>query len=264
MEEAEQKGVNVWSIPIPAKINEEKVSLFATHFYDRLKEYGGLSVEMLVTDPAIEEVQDELGRRFPKISFRYGRGGNRPFNSFNTVEFKRNELGSYDVSLTTQLISMSGSYADNCMHDVGSFTRRLVLEWTSSKSRVIIPISKDYDYAMNLIRTYHPQQIIILTREGGATKIKELRSHIRAEGLWPPALEAKEVRSETASDLVKEIALDVERADMVCIDSDDGLLSSVLLTAAVLAKKRVGTVMRTGKFAEFQAEGLLVGQEAPA
>ena len=57
---------------------------------------------------------------------------------------------------------------------------------------------------------------------------------------------------------------EVKRADMVRINSDDGLLSFVLLAAATLAKRRVWTVISAGKFSKFQAEVLLEGPEYAA
>lgn len=262
--EAERMDRDVWSLLIPAKIAEEKLSLMASQFCERLKDYSGLAIELIVDDITLEDVLDEEGRRLPKIRFTYGRGGNRPFTSHNLIDFKRSELGKYDVLLTTKITSINPKFADNYIRDVGSFVRKLVIDWASSKARVVVALGNSYDYILEFIKVYHPQQIIALTRRDAAAKLRDLRSRIRAEGLWPPALDIKEVASQTAPELLREILPEVKRADMVCIDSDDGLLSSVLLAAATLAKRRVGTVVSAGKFSEFQAEVLLEGPEYAA
>lgn len=262
--EAERMDRDVWSLLIPAKIAEEKLSLMASQFCERLKDYSGLAIELIVDDILLEDVLDEEGRRLPRIRFTYGRGGNRPFTSRNLIDFKRSELGKYDVLLTTQITSINPKFADNYIRDVGGFVRKLVLDWASSKARVVIALGSSYDYILDFIKVYHPQQIIALTRRDATTKLRDLRGRIRVEGLWPPALEVKEVASQTAPELLREILPEVKRADMVCIDSDDGLLSSVLLAAATLTKRRVGTVVSAGKFSEFQAEVLLAGPESAA
>jgi hypothetical protein len=66
------------------------------------------------------------------------------------------------------------------------------------------------------------------------------------------------------AELLREMLPEVKRADMVRINSDDGLLSSVLLAAATLAKRRVWIVISAGKFSEFQAEVLLEDPEYAA
>jgi hypothetical protein len=261
--EAEQTGQDTWRLLIPAKIAEDKLNLMASQFYERLKDYSGLTMDFMVDDVMLEEVPNKEGKKLPRIRFTYGRSGNRPFTSYNLIDFKRGELGEYEVLLNTKITSVTpklGSY----IRDVGSFVRKLILEWASSKARVVVILGNSYDHILEFIKVYHPQQIIALTRRDATAKLRDLRSRIRAEGLWPPALEIKEVASQTAPELLREMLPEVKRADMVCIDSDDGLLSSVLLAAATLAKRRVGTVISAGKFSEFQAEVLLEGPEYAA
>ncbi|MEM3258428.1 MAG: FtsX-like permease family protein, partial [Thermoproteota archaeon] len=87
MEESIVKS-GAWIVQIPIRIPSEKVEMFTNYLYERLPQ-SGTTIEIVISEISREEKIDENGNIAYYISFKYGRGGNRPFNAYTTVEVKK-------------------------------------------------------------------------------------------------------------------------------------------------------------------------------
>ncbi|MEM0267217.1 MAG: hypothetical protein QXV98_01220, partial [Thermofilaceae archaeon] len=137
-----------------------------------------------------------------------------------------------------------------------AFVRGIVLEWASLKIRLLAPVGVDVSKVVELVRNYQPQLVLLATRRGDGRLVRELRSRLRAQGLRPPATEVIAVKSDSLDGLVEELRLLISKADIVALDSDDGLLSAALALAAAIEGRRVA-VIREGRLEEVSVDRLL-------
>ena len=239
------------------RIPSEKVEMFANYLYERLPQ-SGTTLEIVVSEISREEKIDENGNIAYYISFKYGRGGNRPFNAYTTVEVRK-EGENYIAYAHVRPESVYARMAETNVHEVVSHIRRLILEWSASKARIAIVIGNSIDQALIIVRNYHPQLLIVYSRADIGNKLRELRRKLRAEGIWPPAIEVRNVETKDVFSLVNKLSEDLIPIDTVCLDSDDGLLSSALAIATLRLNKNIAIVtpdekvyeVPAGKFVEY-------------
>jgi len=81
-------------------------------------------------------------------------------------------------------------------------------------------------------------------------------ARLRSLGLRPPAIEILTIKSASLDGLVNEVRAAMAKADVVAVDSDDGLLSAALMLAAALEGRRV-SVLREGRVEEVGVDKLL-------
>ncbi|MGB9806438.1 MAG: FtsX-like permease family protein [Thermoproteota archaeon] len=256
MEESIVRG-GTWTVQIPMRIPSEKVEMFANYLYERLPQ-SGTTLEIVVSEISREEKIDENGNIAYYISFKYGRGGNRPFNAYTTVEVRK-EGENYIAYAHVRPESVYARMAETNVHEVVSHIRRLILEWSASKARIAIVIGNSIDQALIIVRNYHPQLLIVYSRADIGNKLRELRRKLRAEGIWPPAIEVRNVETKDVFSLVNKLSEDLIPIDTVCLDSDDGLLSSALAIATLRLNKNIAIVtpdekvyeVPAGKFVEY-------------
>lgn len=78
-----------------------------------------------------EEKTDETGNTVYYISFKYGRGGKRPFNAYSKIEVKK-EGSSYAAYVHAKIEAIYQRTEEENVHEVVTYIRRLVLEWSAA------------------------------------------------------------------------------------------------------------------------------------
>jgi hypothetical protein len=104
-----------------------------------------------------------------------------------------------------------------------------------------------------IVKKYHPRRLQVYSRKEVENRLKELRRRLRSEGIWPPMIEVKKVEAADMRLLAEKISEDIMSIDAVCLDSDDGLLSSALFIAAIQLDKNVLLFDSEGKIYEVSA-----------
>jgi hypothetical protein len=239
----------VWTVRIPVRIPSEKVETFVNYLYERLPQ-SSTALELVISDVSREEKLDENGNVSYSVSFRYGKGGNRPFTALTTIEVKK-DGEEYSAYVHTK--SLYAVMLESNAHEVITHVRKLVLEWSTLRFNVAVVMGESVDYAATVVRKYRPQFLIIYSRSDVSGKVKELRRKVRSEGIWPPTIEVRRVESRDMNTLVERLSEEILMIDAVCLDSDDGLLSSALAIAAIRLNKNIITFDAEGKMYEISA-----------
>ncbi|MCX8184084.1 MAG: hypothetical protein N3F08_06680, partial [Crenarchaeota archaeon] len=143
------------------------------------------------------------------------------------------------------------------VHEVITHVRKLVLEWSALRFNVAMVIGESVEYAVTVVRKYRPQFLIVYSRSDASGKVRELRRRVRSEGIWPPTIEVRRLELRDMNMLVERLAEDILTIDAVCLDSDDGLLSSALAIAAIRLNKNIITFGAEGKMYEISARKLV-------
>lgn len=239
----------VWTVRIPVRIPSEKVEMFVNYLYERLPQ-SSTALELVISDVAREEKLDENGNISYSVSFRYGKGGNRPFTALTTIEVKKDgeEYAAYVHTKSLYAVMLESN-----AHEVITHVRKLVLEWSTLRFNVAVVIGESVEYAATVVRKYRPQFLIIYSRSDVSGKVRELRRRVRSEGIWPPTIEVRRVESRDVNTLVERLSEEILTIDAVCLDSDDGLLSSALAIAAIRLNKNIITFDAEGKMYEISA-----------
>ncbi|MBO3799014.1 MAG: FtsX-like permease family protein [Nitrososphaerales archaeon] len=247
----EEKTVKegVWTVRIPVRIPSEKVEMFVNYLHERLPQ-SSTALELVISDVAREEKLDENGNISYLVSFKYGKGGNRPFTALTTIEVKKD---GEDYAAYVYAKSLYAVMLESNAHEVITHVRKLVLEWSTLRFNVAAVIGESIEYAATVIRKYRPQFLIVYSRTDVGGRVRELRRRVRSEGIWPPTIEIKRIESRDINTLVERLSEEILNVDAVCLDSDDGLLSSALAIAAIRLNKNIITFDAEGKMYEMSA-----------
>jgi beta-mannosidase len=245
----------VWTMQIPIRISSDKVEAFTNYLYERLPQ-SSTALELIISDLKREEKTDENGNISYLVSFKYGKGGNRPFNAYTTVEIKK-EGEDYIAYVHTTPKSVYAPMMETNAHEVMTHVRKLVLEWSTLKFSAALAIGESIDQALTIVKRYRPRLLQVYSRTNIEDKLKELRRRLRSEGIWPPTIEVKKIESGDIHTLVEKISENILEIDAMCLDSDDGLLSSALLIAAIQLDKNILLFDSEGKIYEMSARRFL-------
>ncbi|MEM2641269.1 MAG: FtsX-like permease family protein [Thermoproteota archaeon] len=249
----EEKAVRgeTWKVRVPLRIPLEKVEMFINYLYERLPQ-SSTAIELVISEVKREEKIDENGNISYLISFNYGRGGNRPFNAHTTIEVRK-DIEDYAVYVYTSPKSVYASLIETNVHEVVTHVRKLVLEWSALKFSLAMAIGESVENAFNIIKKYRPQLLVAYSRKELGDKLKVLRRRLRSEGVWPPTIEVRRLDFGDISILADKLCESIRSVDAVCLDSDDGILSSALLLAAIRLDKNIVTIDPQGNIHEFPA-----------
>ncbi|MBO3753401.1 MAG: hypothetical protein FGF53_00745 [Candidatus Brockarchaeota archaeon] len=247
----EEKTVRegVWMVRIPVRIPSEKVEMFVNYLYERLPQ-SSTALELVISDVTREEKLDENGNVSYSVSFKYGKGGNRPFTALTTIEVKKD---GEDYAAYVHAKSLYAVLLESNAHEVITHVRKLVLEWSTLRFNVAVVVGESIEYAAMIVRKYRPQFLIVYSRTDVGSRVRELRRRVRSEGIWPPTIEVRRVESRDMSMLVEKLSEEILNIDAICLDSDDGLLSSALAIAAIRLNKNIITFDAEGKMYEISA-----------
>lgn len=251
--EAERVGERGWLLEIPARIPLESAEAFVDYIYERLREEEG-GLEINLSNVSMAREASERGAVY-KITFTYSRGGSNPFKSDTTLLVERKD-GYYGVSMLAMPFTPYGRVMPRHIREVGTFVRALVFEWAALRIRLLIPVGRSPDNVIELIKMYNPQLVILVSRMSERNVLRTIRRELRSRGIRPPAMNFVKV-SGKIDDIVSRLAQEVDRVDLVCIDSDDGVLSTAAMIAAAL-KDRRACVMREGRAEEINPRKLFV------
>ncbi|MFB0551325.1 MAG: FtsX-like permease family protein [Nitrososphaeria archaeon] len=236
--EGTSTATGTWSTEIPAKIPSEKVASFVDHLCKRMREEGaGLEISVSNARWDKQVVKGSLAYR---VFFKYSRGGGRPFTSDARMTLERSD-GDYTVSLDCKTLSRYPRFADFYVHEVASYVRKLVLEWVSFGSRVMVPLGENMDQIIRLVKAYNPQLVSVVYRKATALKrpVRQIEESLRYQGLLVPAVKLSAIQGNEIRKLAEELTVLAREVDIICTDSDDGLLSIALAIAGMKEKKRL-------------------------
>lgn len=228
----------IWSTAIPAKIPPKKVEGFIDHLCKRMKEEeAGMAITVSNISRDLQTID---GASVYYIFFRYSRSGSRPFTSDAKVTIKRSNE-DYTISLDCRPVSVYPRFADAYVHEVTSYVRKLSLEWVSFGSRLMVPLGASVEPVVRLVKAYNPQLVWMVSRRSITSKkqISEIEEKLRYQGLLVPAIQLSVIEGKEMQGMVKELSTLAKEVDIICTDSDDGLLSVALTIAGVNEKKRL-------------------------
>jgi beta-mannosidase len=251
--EAEVVG-GEWKVEVPARVPADKALHFAEYLVERLREEEH-GIERAVTGATLIELA-EGGARAYEVRFTYSKGGGRPFNAQTRLLLRPVDREFYGITLLVKPLSVYARFSQSYVQEVAAFVRGIVLEWASTRVRLLAPVKADVSSVIELVRHYHPQLVILVSRRGDGGLVREIRSRLRSLGLRPPAIEVVTFKGASLDELVSEVRAAISRADIVALDSDDGVLSAALALAAALEGKRV-SVLRDGRVEEASVDKLL-------
>lgn len=238
-----------WTVRIPVRIPSEKVEMFSNYLYERLPQ-SSTALELVIFDTKREEGTDEVGNISYLVSFKYGKGGNRPFTAHATIEIKKD---GEDYAAYVHAKSLYTPMLESNMYEVITHVRKLVLEWSALRFNVAIAIGESIEPALTVVRKYRPQFLVVYSRSDIGNKLRELRRRVRSEGIWPPTIEVKKIETRDIHLLIEKLSEEIATIDAVCLDSDDGLLSSSLTIAAMRLGKNILVFDSEGKMYEISA-----------
>jgi len=251
--EAEVVG-GEWKVEIPARVPADKALHFAEYFVERLREEEH-GIERAITGVALVE-HAEGGAPVYEVRFTYSKGGGRPFNAHTRLLVKPVDREFYGITLHVKPLSAYARFSQSYVQEVTAFVRGIVLEWASMRVRLLAPVRADASIVVEMVRHYHPQLVVLVSRRGDGSLVREIRSRVRSLGLRPPAVEVVTIKGTSLDELVSEVRVAMAKADIVALDSDDGLLSAALALAAALEGRRV-SVLRDGRVEEASVDKLL-------
>ncbi|MGQ9479162.1 MAG: FtsX-like permease family protein [Thermoproteota archaeon] len=253
--EGETVRGNTWVIRIPLRIPAEKIEMFVNHLYERLPQSSTM-IELSISDVKREDKVDEAGNINYYISFKYGRSGNKPFNAYTTVELKK-ENEAYEAYVHTQPRSVYTYANKKIVHEVVSHVRRIVLEWSAAKLSIAMAIGNSIEQAFEIVKNYRPRILVLYSRTDIGNRARELRRRLRSEGIWPPAIEIRNFKTDNIHTLIEKLSKETTPLDAVCLESDDGLLSAALAIVASWQNKNILVTTSDGKIHEVPAKSLL-------
>jgi ABC-type antimicrobial peptide transport system permease subunit len=242
-----------WSVQLPVRISPEKVEFFTNYLYERLPQSSTV-LELSISNLKREERMDDKGYISYTVSFNYERGGNRPFTIRTTIEIKR-ENGDYVTNVHTK--SPYTITLESNVYEVVNHVRKLVIEWSALRLSLAIVMGESIEQALTVVKRYQPRFIQVYSRRDVNQKLSELRRKLRSEGVWPPTIQVKKIETSNIETLVEKLSDDIMSIDAVCLDSDDGLLSSALLIAAMRLNKNLLLFDTEGKPYEMPAKKIL-------
>lgn len=242
-----------WHVDIPVRITAERIEHFVEYFAERLREEEH-GIERAVTNVAVTKLLSE-GFTTYKVEFTFSKGGGHPFSARAHLVVKPVSAEFYSLALRVKLTSPYSRFYQSQVQEVATFVRSVALEWASLKVKLLVPVGSSVNAAVELVRSYHPQLVMIVSRKGDGKVLRELRSKLRSLGLRPPATELVQVRGSSLDELVSELKKLIAIADIVALDSDDGLLSAALALTAALENRRVA-VIREGRVEEVSVNKL--------
>lgn len=129
IEEKIVKG-DTWIVKLPLKISTEKVEMFANYLYEQLSK-SSMLLELKISEVSHNENVDEAGNIVYYVSFKYGKGGNRPFNAYTTIEVKK-DGENYAAYVHAKIESPYQRMEQENVHEVVTHIRRLILEWSAT------------------------------------------------------------------------------------------------------------------------------------
>ncbi|MEM1508495.1 MAG: FtsX-like permease family protein [Thermofilaceae archaeon] len=244
----------VWKVEIPARVTEDKALQFTEFIVERLREEG-YGIERVITDVSMHE-KVEGGMQTYEIKFTYSKGGGQAFTAPSRLVIKPSNQEFYSVQLLVEPRSAYPKLYQRHVQEVSSFVRNVTLEWASLRVRLLVPVGTDPSSVVELIRHYNPQLVIIISRRGDPKIVREIRGRIRGLGLRPPAVELIDLKSKQIDELVIEVKNLISKADIIAIDSDDGVLSAIVALVAATEGRRV-SVLKNGKVEETSVDKLL-------
>ncbi|MEM3659268.1 MAG: hypothetical protein QXU11_02525 [Thermoproteota archaeon] len=142
------------------------------------------------------------------------------------------------------------------VHEVITHVRKLVLEWSALKFSVAVVVGESIEHALTIVKKYRPKLLQVYSRKEVESKLRELRRRLRSEGIWPPTIEVKKLEATDIRLLAEKLSEDIKPVDTVCLDSDDGLLSSALLIAAIQLDKTFSCLTPAERYMKSRRESL--------
>ena len=243
-----------WKISTPFRIPKEKIDTFIDFSSKRLQQYGS-GLDISITDVKIQKQEDFSNRVSYILSFQYKR---QPFSASVIAEL-REEREEYSVNITViPTYQYPHRMVEGNVREIVSYFRKLVLEWTSIKGRIAFVLSNSLDPILTVVKAYQPQLVIIYTRRKDTEQLlKAFKSKVSSYGLYIPAVSIKRVEITDINLLVNNLAEELNDVDLICLDSDDGLLSMVIGLASIRLNKTAVLIDPSGKINEIQSGKLL-------
>lgn len=124
---------DTWTVRLPLKISTDKVETFANYLYEQLSK-SSMLLELKISEVNHSEKVDEAGNIVYYVSFKYGKGGNRPFNAYTTIEVKK-DGENYVAYVHAKVESLYQRMEQENVHEVVTHIRRLILEWSATANQ---------------------------------------------------------------------------------------------------------------------------------
>jgi beta-mannosidase len=231
--EATRSDLNIWTISIPAKIPAENAVVFANYLKDRLGTYSAGGVEITISDVRIEKDGELL-----KIKFNYVRGGDRTFTSKNVLELKPGEMKSYEIRLIMRISTIYMAFIDQFMREIANLIRKLVLEWSSYKVKLLACFNSNIGNLTKMLKAYKPHTLLLVVQPSDQQLLDNFKSRLQQEGVWIPSLEVITITNESLEATTKALIRVASEADLISIESDNHLITSALVFTAIRSNRK--------------------------
>ena len=229
--------VTTLDIDLPVKVRTKEVEALITFMLKSLRGSGSFISGLNFIES--KEKEKEMGIAGEFSSYRI------PFTYAVTDLVVENELfifpepdGEY---YSAKLICNTGkrSITLRATQEVGSFIRKLILEWNAYSFRVAAPLDP-LSQVYTLIQTYSPKVLNVAYTGGGAdasAKLTLLRERLAMEKARVPRIALFPVDPTDIKDCMKKARAMAAEADVVCVSGDSSPLSAALALAASEEKK---------------------------
>jgi hypothetical protein len=226
-----------WSVELPARIRWDRVDRFLTYLVSRLSEYS-YTTTIKIDVWGVEEVS-RGGDVVKLLRFTYSSTEQRPFTSDTILEVRRQE-DKCKVTLKCKIAAAHEQFVDTYIREVAQQIRQLIIEFASLTVRVLVPLASKQDHIYPLLNVYAPNEVRIVWRGQKAEEVSKVIREVesRMVRVIPVMIDENSAFAEMARVLVDA----AEGCDLLCISSDDGVLSTLIFLTAQKLNKRVCVV----------------------
>jgi len=228
-----------WTFTMPIKVPAATINFFLDFLEKRLRAQSA-SLKDRVKDLRFssEEVADYSKKT---IQFRYISGeiegeGFTIDNEINLI--KERDAKEYSIYLKSRMVYLNIK-EESRIHENISFLRRLILEWTTIKFKIVAPEGHYLNHLYTLVKNFHPTTINLITfTKDPKKKIYDLSLRLDREGEPVPRFNLVHVEDPSdVEEVLKKVREVLKEKDinLACVNGGPENICSLL---AVEAKKR--------------------------
>lgn len=243
---------------LPLRISIKRLGEFFSYLQKRFREESSGSVSIHITDKS-------LSLERPYIKFLYSRGkevGMNPCVTENLILFERDETGNYKVIVKSAPITVLKGFASRYAYETIGEIRRMVLEWSAYATRVAVTFSWNLTPIYTIIKKLKPYEVIIVAepRQSGLLKRLKTRLYLEGENVSALRVEQVDLHKNSLEELRGKISEMISSSPIVCINSDNPLLSYLASQLAARAGKKIIAVIDERSINEIARNPFHVGR----
>jgi len=238
-DQGEKQLDETWVFTMPMRVPAATINFFCDFLERRLRDRSR------ALNDRVENIrfssEEELDNLRKTIQFRYisGEIEAEGFTIDNEIDLiKEKGAREYSIRLKGRLVYLNIN-AEARIHENISFLRRLILEWTALKFKIVSPEGYYLNHLYTLMRTFHPTTVnLIAFKKYPEKRISDLLSRLDREGEPVPQFNLIYVKDfHNGEEILEKVgeALKEEDINLACINGGPESICSIL---AVEARKK--------------------------